>query len=486
FLTSSRITQRARFLQQDLERATTMQDSMKYGLFLMDQKYIIQGAYSKALEKILDVSNLEGKSFLEILASSVKSNEQSGLADYFEMIFKRSFDKDMLESINPIESLTYISVETGKIKNIRTNFALTEWGRGFSYILGTLEDITSEKALENQLLEAESQKEKEMQSLFQVIQLDPIVLGDFIDDAEYEFNQINAMLKNKKNYTQEVLIGMYQSIHAIKSNALILNLDNFAGKLQKLEGSIKALQEKGANSVTFDDFLSLILEENDVLKEKDQLKTAIMKIVSFKNLSGKYSIQQHYVLVETLTQVCKKAQDALNKDVRCVLEEIDDSALEYGPRRVIKEVLTQLVRNAVYHGIETPEERIAAGKDAQGVVRLSLRLMDKDIIINLSDDGRGLDFDLIKLKILEKKLLSEEEANDRSNLLKMIFRPGFTTQENADMHAGRGIGLSLVKDRIRKLNGKIKVNSVFGKGTTFTITIPLEQNQGASDASQDA
>jgi len=476
FLTSSRITQRARFLQRDLERATAMQDNLKYGMFLMDQKFVIQGAYSKALEKILSVSDLQGKSFIDMLSSSIKDTEQSGLADYFGMIFKRSFDKDMLESINPINEFAYTSAETGEVKNLRSSFTLTEWGRGTSYILGTLEDITAERELEQQLLDADSQREKEMKALFQVIQLDPRVLGDFIEDAEYEFNQINEMLKNREKYSREVLVQMYQSIHAIKSNALILNLDNFSSRLHRMENTIKNLREKDESAVTIDDFLGLILEVNEVMKEKDQLKAAIVKITNFKNLSGKDANQEQYVLVETLTQVCKKAQTALAKKARLVVEEIDRAAFDQGPRRVIKEVLTQLVRNAVYHGIEPPDEREAAGKESEGEIRLSVKRRANEIIIYLSDNGKGLDFGHIRQKALANNLFANPaEANESSKLIQALFMPGFSTAETTDLHAGRGVGLSLVRDRVRKLHGKIKVTTEQGKGTTFIINFPLGQ-----------
>jgi len=475
FFTSSRITQRARFLQHDLERATAMQDNLKYGLFLMDQKFVIQGAYSKALEKILAISDLQGKSFIDLLASSLKANEQSGLIDYFDMILKRSFDKDMLESINPISNFTYTSIETGEVKNLRTTFTLARYGVGATYILSTMEDITAQKELEKQLLEADTQREKEMKAIFQVIQLDPRVLTDFIEDAEFEFNQINDMLKNKEKYSKEVLVQMYQSIHAIKSNALILNLDNFSSRLHKMENSIKNLREKDEKDMTIDDFLGLVLEVNEVMKEKDQLKAAINKITNFKSLSGKGSNQEQYVLVETLTQACKKAQTALDKKARLVVDEIDSATFEYGPRRVIKEVLTQLVRNAVFHGIETPAEREAAGKESEGEIRVSIRHKDNDLVIYLSDNGKGLNFERIRQKALANNLFANPaDAEKTPNLIRALFMPGFSTAAGTDLHAGRGIGLSLVQDRIRKLNGKIKVATEQGKGTTFVISIPLE------------
>jgi len=475
FLTSSSITQHTLNLQRSLEHSTTMQDNLKYGLFLMDQKYIIQGAHSKALEHIMAVSNLEGKNFIDLISNSVKSSELGSIKDYLEMVFKKTFDDDMLESINPINDFTYVSTETSEVKSLRTSFTLAERGRGASYILATVEDITAEKELKRQLLEAESLRENEMRSLFQVIQLDPRVLRDFIDDAEFEFEKINNTLKDKNSLQQDVLVGMYQSIHAIKSNALILNLESLSQRLHKLESSIKKLQQEYKSAVPFEGFLGLVLELNEAMNEIDKLKGNVSKIESFRMVSSGDKDQEAYVLIETLTRACSKTQSALGKKVRFVAEDIDEGILEYAPRRIIKEVLTQLVRNAVYHGIETPAERKARGKETEGEIRLSIKHMDGQIIINLSDNGKGIDFNRIRKTALDSNLLrNPEQANDTRYLLKVLFSPGFSTIGKADFHAGRGIGLNLVKDRVKDLNGKISVATEPGKGTTFTISIPLD------------
>jgi two-component system, chemotaxis family, sensor kinase CheA len=482
FLTSKSITQHARNLQRSLEQSTTMQDNLKYGLFLIDQKFIIQGAYSKALENIFSTSDLQGKDFIELISSSVKEAEKQSIIDYFDMIFKNAFDKDLLDSINPINDFLYISKETGETKNLRTSFSLAEHGRSARYILVTMEDITAEKKLQMQLMEAEALKENEMRALFQVIQIDPRVLKDFVVDAEYEFERINELLRNKENVQHEVMVELYQAVHAIKSNALILNLEDFSERLHKLEDSIKTLREEKKDDIVFDDLLALILQLNDAMKELDQLKDTVSKIENFRVASSVDRKQEKHVLVETLTRVCNKTQAALDKKVRFVVEGIDDIVLDYGPRRDIKEVLTQLVRNAVYHGIERPEERTPLGKEAEGEIRLSIRYKDNQIVIKLTDNGGGIDFSRIRQTAEEHNLVhSEDEANDKNYLLKTLFAPGFSTLDQADYHAGRGMGLSLVKDRIKDLHGNITVNTAKGKGTTFTITIPLELHVTAAD-----
>jgi two-component system chemotaxis sensor kinase CheA len=483
FGTSKSLTKHTQNLQRSLEHSTTMHDNLKYGLFLMDKKFTIQGAYSKALEKILTVPNLQGKNFIDLIHASTKGSEREGILDYFDMVFKDQFDKAMLESINPISEFQYVSAEASEIKTLRTSFSLAEQGTK-AYILGTMEDITAEKDLEKQLMEAESIRENEMRSIFQVIQLDPKVLSDFVADAEYEFEHINDALKNKRHLQQDLLIEMYQSIHAIKSNALILNLESFSDRLHKLENSIKNLQDVDKAVIPYDEFLGLILELNDAMKEIDRLKATVSKIENFRNVSGGDKNQERYVLVETLTRACQKTQAALDKRVKLVVEDIDDVVLDYGPRRSIRDILTQLIRNAVYHGIESPEERTPKGKPPEGEIRFSIKYRDNQIIIKLSDNGAGIDFSRIKQIASSYNLIADsEKANDKNYLLKAIFSPGFSTLDTADYHAGRGIGLSLVKDRVKALHGNITVSTTAGKGTSFIISLPLDLPAAANHAS---
>jgi two-component system chemotaxis sensor kinase CheA len=481
FFTSNSLTRRARSLQYELEKAMTMWDNLKYGFFLMDQNFVIQGSYSRALEEILAVSGLQGKQFVGVLSDSLKASEQQGLTDYFTMVFQRSFDEKMLEDINPINEFVYVQSGTGKEKYLRSSFTLVERGKGVAYILGTLEDVTMEKELERQLSEAENRRENEMRSLFQVIQIDPRVFSDFIEETEHEFDRVNEALKNREVSARDTMVDIYQSIHAIKSNALILNLEDFSGSLNNLEAQIKQLRDRpegpsagGSGDISFDDVLHIIVELEKIMKEKDKLKSAISRIRAFQVDAGNTRSQDRYILVETLTRTCDKTALATNKKARFITGDIDETVLAYGPRLVIKEVLAQLVRNGVYHGIETPDEREARGKAAAGLIKLSIKHIDNMIHIKLADDGEGLDFAKIREKAKTMHMLRSGEETDDEKLLHVIFKPGFTTVEEADVHAGRGIGLSLVRDRIRDLHGSIKVQSMPGKGTIFNIYIPMD------------
>jgi two-component system chemotaxis sensor kinase CheA len=460
-------------LKTERDEITAMKDNLKVGIFLMDKGYVIQPAYSKSMESIFDTDELRGRKFTDLLSASVKAKERDTLEDYFGMVIGRSFDAKMLEEINPISEFTYTNELSGAEKILRTSFTTVDRGQGKFFILGSLEDITAAKLLQQQLMEEEGRREEEMRALFQVIQVEPRVFGDFIEDTEYEFDRINTILKDKALSAQKAMIEMYQSVHAIKSNALILGLENFSGKLHELETKIKNIRDQA--EIPFEDVLHITVELEKIMQEKDKFKETIAKIQAFKVAVGDSRRQDRYVLIETLTKACEKAAAAMNKKVRFILEDLDGMVLEYGPRRVIKEVLTQLVRNSVYHGIEAPEDREAAGKDKEGFIKLSIKYFDNKIHIKFSDDGRGLDFDKIRKKAESLSLFqSPEEAQDKNQLLKVLFLPGFSTAEEADVHAGRGIGLNLVRERIRDLHGSIKLQSEAGKGTMFTIVIPLE------------
>ncbi len=147
-------------------------------------------------------------------------------------------------------------------------------------------------------------------------------------------------------------------------------------------------------------------------------------------------------------------------------------------RTVIEEVgdpLIHLLRNAIDHGIEKPEERKKLGKPLKGTIKLKAFHQENQIVITVEDDGRGMDPEDIKKKALEKGLLSEEAAarlSDRE-ALQLIFRAGFSTARKVSDVSGRGVGMDIVKNHLEKINGIIEIRTDRGKGTKFIIRLPL-------------
>jgi len=131
------------------------------------------------------------------------------------------------------------------------------------------------------------------------------------------------------------------------------------------------------------------------------------------------------------------------------------------------------VRNAADHGIEMPEERIASGKPETGTILLKASQRGGEVLIEIKDDGRGLNREAILKKAVEKGIISQDEIPNDSRIWNFIFHPGFSTAQQVTSISGRGVGMDVVQNTIKELRGRITVDSVPGKGTTVVMHIPL-------------
>jgi len=453
------------------DEITVMKDNLKIGLFFMDKNYIIQEHYSRFLEEMLSEKDIFGKSFIDLLSASFNDMEMNNIRDYFEMFYNHKFDQDMLDDINPLGEFNYINSRTGDKKVFHCGFTAIEQARGEEFVLVTMYDVTAETELKKRLEEEESKRQEEMKSVFELIQVEPSVFDDFLEDAEYEFKKINEILRNETLSAHNALVEIYQSIHAVKSNAVILGLSVFGDKAHKLESRIKKLRE--LKEPPFSDMLNLNMEIEKLSKEKNEFKTLIEKLNFFKTTQSGGKHQGQYVLVESLTKTIKKVSEDTGKKIKLIVDKIDDEAIEKGPRRIIKETLLQLARNSAVHGIESPEERVEKKKKKNGIIRLSIKLTGGNVHVRLGDDGRGIDYRKIAKKALNLNLIKPKDANDKKALLRLIFSAGFSTADTEGIHAGRGIGLNLVHDRVRGAKGSIRVQTKSGKGTIFNIIFPV-------------
>jgi two-component system chemotaxis sensor kinase CheA len=177
---------------------------------------------------------------------------------------------------------------------------------------------------------------------------------------------------------------------------------------------------------------------------------------------------------QKLPRVVRDLCAELGKDIELAMRGAD-TELDRQVLDLVKDPLTHLVRNCADHGIESPAERIAAGKPAKGTIRLSAWHEGGHIIIEISDNGRGLDLDRIKAKAIEKGLASEAQlaAKSEAEICNYIFAAGFTTAAKVTSISGRGVGMDVVRSNIEQIGGTVDLKSVSGAGTTFTIKIPL-------------
>ncbi len=240
---------------------------------------------------------------------------------------------------------------------------------------------------------------------------------------------------------------------------------NLSGEIGLTKNRLNALRSDILNGRT----------DTDTLHSLDQAVSQLDLLVSdLQNAVMKTRMQPIGRLFQKYPRIARDLARNLGKDVELVLSgedtEIDKTMIED-----LSDPIIHLIRNAVDHGVESPEDRRAAGKPEKSQVRLEARQEGDHIVLLVADDGKGMNAERLRAKALEKGLITDEEANtmDERQSLALVFLPGFSTKDVASDVSGRGVGMDVVKTNIQKLNGNIDIRSEVGKGTTFVISLPL-------------
>ena len=175
---------------------------------------------------------------------------------------------------------------------------------------------------------------------------------------------------------------------------------------------------------------------------------------------------------QRMPRLVREVADMVSKQVRLVTVG-EDTAVDKTVVERLAEPITHMLRNAIDHGLETPDERIAAGKSAEGTVRLAALHRSGRIVIEISDDGRGINRERVKKIAIDKGLIAADAPLTDEQIDNLIFAPGFSTAAVVSDISGRGVGMDVVKRSIQALGGRISISSVPGKGSTFTLSLPL-------------
>jgi two-component system chemotaxis sensor kinase CheA len=281
--------------------------------------------------------------------------------------------------------------------------------------------------------------------------------------------------------------------------------------LKKPENTIVSPEQFNESQVLFDDSESSTEADNKI-SFSDLVQVPVRKLDNLLNLVGELIIEkdrilasqtgsglhasneyarlsrissdlQYSVMDVRLVQVGflfnkfhRVVRDAASLEKKNVVLKLEgaDTEIDRNVLQVISDSLIHLIRNCVGHGIESPEERIKLGKPKDGVVTLSAKSETDAVLIEISDDGRGLNYERIKSKAVVKNLITAEEAEtlSKEDLSMLIFEAGFSTMDEVTAISGRGVGMDVVKKTLESIGGTIRVASVEGKGTVIQLTLP--------------
>lgn len=174
-------------------------------------------------------------------------------------------------------------------------------------------------------------------------------------------------------------------------------------------------------------------------------------------------------------KVARVARDAARKNGKLIqlVTEGEDTELDRKMVSMLADPLLHMVRNAIDHGIETPEERRAAGKPEAGLLRMAAYHAGGNVVVEITDDGRGLDRERISARARERGIIDSDKGLSDKEILQLIFAPGFSTAEAVTTISGRGVGMDVVRKTVESLRGRIEIQSTPGEGTRFEIQLPL-------------
>ena len=489
-------------------------ETVNTGLFLLDKDLRIGQQHSRALNDIIGADRLAGENFTNVLRGRISDKDLKTTQQFIEQLYNPRVKEKLVDSLNPLHKVMLHNTSGNKGLNDRFldfKFSRVYDDKNIARILVNVNDVSDAVYLEQRLEKERTENDMQIEMLTTILNVNPKIINEFIANTQTHIEKMNNILKNPGSSQYELegkLKAIYREMHSLKGEASALKLHSFTKIASDAEDKLHALQNQG--QLSGNDFLPLAVHLDDLLSLSNTIATLGERInrsappsvkpatAPISDSFAKTSITETHKSNHTISNINADHGQSIDLDdekddqLSFYKEFAKDIAARQGKQvqlksdtltqadipdhlvKPIKEISIQLLRNAVVHGIEAPSVRHSTGKDAVGTIDVEVKDSGSDVLLMVQDDGQGIDYDGIRTKLSKEGRFSTEEANQLSqnDLLKQLFSSGFSTKEHADEDGGRGVGLDIIKAKVKEYNGKLNVNSELGQMTRFVITLP--------------
>lgn len=472
-----------------LERARKETDDIlnttQEGLFLLNPDYTMGSQHSRALEKIFGRQSFAGVDFFALLAPMVSDKTLATAREYLDLLFKHDVKEKLVTDLNPLNCVqTLVAPASGKPETRFLEFGFNrvrEQGT-ITHLLVTVNDITQRVNLERSLKETEARARDQLAMLIEILQIEAPALEQFLRTAREGLQAMNRLLQAQETGLEargSKVHALFRHSHRIKGDAAALGLQSLTATLEKLESTLTAMHE--SHQLAGEDFLPVAVQVKTLYEQIDALETLLNQIsqarsiITIEPARPPQSVTgQQSSVVERWRRFAEDIAHRQHKRVELSYAGPDPSQLPVALQDTVNTLINQFIRNAIVHGIESPEERQRLGKPASGQLSIHLTLReDGGLELGFRDDGRGISLDEVRQAAIARGLLSPEAAAalDARRLLALIFKPGMSTRATADGDAGRGAGLDAVRELVAQHHGSIRLGTTPNEYCHFRVTL---------------
>jgi len=465
-------------LKQLNTQINNLLNNAKEGYLSFNKDFKCNSGYSQKCLAIFNKKDIEGEDITELLFSESKQNKE---------IFIKGI-KNILESVSELEKELYLSLLPSEQKINNKIIHISYQPLDDDNFMVILKDITKQKELEKELIDQESIK-----NMLLAIATNKEEFLELIDEFE-EFLQnppscIDETLRHlhtfKGNFLQQEMIFIVDAIHKCENN-IKQTRELTQQDLQLLSDSLQKDLE-----ILKSNFNSDFLKYEKILKVKESdLENIEQKITNLPFVDEKFQqkIEEilfylnrfRYLPLKNLLmpyqKYLKNLSTKLDKPIYPL--EITDDTKTVVPRsfKPFIKSLVHLFNNSLTHGIEDVHTRESLGKDPIGTISCNFQQIQNSILLEVSDNGRGIDTDKLVQKVISNGLKTEQECQNMSEQekLELIFLDGISTCDSVDMLQGRGVGMSAIYEEMKKLDGKVFITSKKNRGTQFEFLLPME------------